>query len=74
MTNISSPNDLPGGWHEMYLVADEAEAQKISDGRECYLFKSKAIKALYLFVPQIPFTDDALPDVIETGELGWLTR
>jgi hypothetical protein len=23
---------------------------------------------------QIPFTDDALPDVIETGELGWLTQ
>jgi hypothetical protein len=23
---------------------------------------------------QTPFTDDALPDVIETGELGWLTQ
>jgi hypothetical protein len=22
----------------------------------------------------VPFTDDALPDVIETGELGWLTQ
>jgi hypothetical protein len=22
----------------------------------------------------VPVTDDALPDVIETGELGWLTQ
>lgn len=73
MTPISSTNELPytNCLYEMYMVADEAEAAKVADGREAYLFNSKIVKALYLFVPQIPFTDP-LPAVMELGELDWI--
>jgi hypothetical protein len=52
MTTITSPNQLPGGWHRMYTVKDEAEAARIANGRTAYLYQSLIITALYLFVPE----------------------
>ena len=74
MTRILSTADLPytNCLYEMYCYTDEAEAASVAGEREAYLFESKAIKAMYLFLPVIPFTDDSLPAVIETGELEWL--
>lgn len=76
MTPISSPAELPytNCLYELYMVTDEAEALAVAKGREAFLYQSKIITALYLFVPQIPFTDDSLPAVIETGELDWLRQ
>ena len=53
MTRIPSTIDLPHGWHEMYCVADEAEALRIAGGRKAYLFQSKVITSLYLFIPVV---------------------
>lgn len=47
MIPISSPNELPVGTLHMYLVKDEQEARQIGLG---YLYQSKIIKGLYLFV------------------------
>lgn len=51
MIPITSPIELPHGLHQMYLVTDAEEARKIADGRKAYLYDSRIIKALYLFVP-----------------------
>lgn len=48
---ISSPVDLPHGWHKAYIVKDEHEAAQIAAGRKSYLYQSHIIAALYLFVP-----------------------
>ena len=51
MITITSTNQLPYGPCFMFRVADEAEAAKIADGRTSYLYQSKVITALYLFLP-----------------------
>lgn len=56
MTTITSPRDLPRGWHRMYTVKDAAEAERIANGCTAYLYQSNIITALYLF---IPVADDA---------------
>ena len=51
MITITSTNALPHGLHAMYQIKDEAEAVKISNGRTAYLYQSRVITALYLFIP-----------------------
>jgi hypothetical protein len=51
MTKIISTSDLGGGLYRMYSVKDEAEATQIADGKKSFLYQSKIIDSLYLFVP-----------------------
>ena len=51
MMTIDTPNSIPPGLHRMYQVKDEAEAEKIADGRKSYFYRSHIITACYLFVP-----------------------
>lgn len=52
MITILSTTELPHGWHRMYHVEDEAEAEKIRAGRVAYFRRSKIIKACYLYIPE----------------------
>ena len=45
-------NEIPAGWLRMYQVSSEEEASKVANGREAWLYESKIIDALYLFVPE----------------------
>ena len=51
MKIIQSPNELGGGWYRCCLVKDEAEALQILQQKKGYLYQSKIIFALYLFIP-----------------------
>jgi hypothetical protein len=52
LTKIEKPDGLPTGIDmRMSLVADETEASKLAGNADGYLFQSRTIKALYLFVP-----------------------
>ncbi len=51
MTYITSTIDLPRGWLWAYVVKDEAEALKISNGRKAYFYKSRIVEACYLYIP-----------------------
>ena len=48
---IESPNELKGGiWYKMYAVNDEQEAEQEAQDKVAYLFRSKIINCLFLFV------------------------
>lgn len=52
MITIEFPNELPTGVDLRMISCDsEAEAIKEAGDKKCYLFKSKIIKAWYLFIP-----------------------
>lgn len=51
ITLIDSPVELPHGEMMMYQVDGLTEAIDTAKGRIAFLFKSRTINALYLFVP-----------------------
>ena len=51
MTTITSPVELPPGLMRWVQVKDEAEALKIADGKTAYFFRSRAVKACYVYIP-----------------------
>lgn len=50
---IQHTYDLPTGTMTMTLVADVSEAERRANGQTAYLYQSKIIKALYLFIPLV---------------------
>jgi hypothetical protein len=54
LTKIEKPDGLPTGIDmRMSLVADETEAAQLAGKADGYLFQSRTIKALYLFIPVV---------------------
>ena len=51
MTIIQSTNELSGGWYRIYQVDTEADALEITGAGTAYLYQSRVIHSLYLFIP-----------------------
>jgi hypothetical protein len=49
MTIIANPKQLPSVDTRMHLVADEAAALKLADGRKAWLYRNE-LKALYVYI------------------------
>lgn len=43
--------ELPHGTFTLYQAKDDSDAIYYANGRKAYLYRSKIIKAIYLFVP-----------------------
>lgn len=50
ITPIEHTYDLPGGAFRMVQIADETDAARCANGQPAYLYRSRIIDALYLFV------------------------
>lgn len=52
LQTIEHTYDLPAGTFRMLLVTDTTDAAYYAAGRQAYVYQSKIVPALYLFIPE----------------------